>query len=106
MLDITNEVYSRSGKLDIVQSFRIKCNCLPHGYYPTFTRHLSRKRRSMTAEELKGVKFTSLSDFLNMVIKDYDNEFYHKHVVIIVEATKNGYFSGEVFLTHYNAPAQ
>lgn len=106
ILDITNEAYSKSGRLDTVQVFRIKCNCLPHGYYPTFTRHLSRERRSMTSKELEGIKFTSLSDLLNMVLKDYENDFYHKHVVIIVEAIKNEYFSGEVFLTHYSAPVQ
>lgn len=55
----------------------------------------------MTSKELEGIKFTSLSD-----LKDYENEFYHKHVVIFVEAIKNEYFSGEVFLTHYSAAVE
>jgi hypothetical protein len=106
MLNINTEVYSRQGKLDTIQAFRIICNCLPFGYYPTFTRHLSQKRRLMTRKELEKIKLVSLPDLLSLVLKNYDHDFSSKHSVIIIEATKNEYFSGEVFLTHFSGPTQ
>lgn len=106
MINISTEVYSRQGKPDTIQCFRINCNCLPFGYYPTFTRHLSQKRRLITPKELEKIKLISLHDLLSLVLKDYDHDFYRKHAVIIIEAIENKHFSGEVFLTHFSGPVQ
>jgi len=106
MISISAEVYSRQGKLDTIQAFRINCNCLPFGYSPTFTRHLNQKRRLITSKDLEKIKLISLPDLLSLVLKNYDHDFNLKHAVIIIEATKNEYFSGGVFLTHYSGPVQ
>jgi glycine cleavage system H lipoate-binding protein len=106
MMTIGTEVYSHPGKLDTIESFRINCACLPYTYYPTFTQHLNKSRKKLSPLGIKKIKFISLSDLLELVLKDYKHDFNDKHIVIIVEAVKNKYFAGEVFLTEYQDPTQ
>jgi hypothetical protein len=106
MLTVFSEVNSRFGKLDTIQAFRLNCKCLPHSFYPTFTRHLSTPRKEINELMIDKIKFTSLPNLLNLVLKDYEREFYYKHVVIIIERIGKKHLSGEVFLTKYSDPVR